>query len=114
MTRRPQHRAEKSDVQTWRDVLLRSPFTKELADSLLQLVPSSASAFQKPNQNLGLLRQAVFALEVPDGLAETLSLTDLFSQACFSAPFPSQVFLPVNPSIFPTRTQHLLPRRPNL
>ena len=69
--------------QTWRDVLLRSPFTKELADSLLQLVPSRASAFQKPSQNLGLLHQAMFALEIPNGLAETLSLTDLFSQACF-------------------------------
>lgn len=69
--------------QTWRDVPLRSPFTKELADSLLQLVPSRASAFQKPSQNLGLLHQAMFALEIPNGLAETLSLTDLFSQACF-------------------------------
>ena len=69
--------------QTWRDVSLRSPFTKELADSLLQLVPSRASAFQKPSQNLGLLHQAMFALEIPSGLAETLSLADIFSQACF-------------------------------
>lgn len=89
MTKRPphahQHRDEKSDVADLERCATEiSSFSKkELADSLLQLVPSRASAFQKPSQNLGLLHQAMFALEIPNGLAETLSLTDLFSQACF-------------------------------
>lgn len=62
---------------------------QEFAASFQLLVPLVASAFQKPSPTWdSSVQQCLFAPEIPSGVAEALSLTDLF---LVPLPLPSLV-----------------------